>query len=46
MSELVTISIGNHIADVRFNRPDKYSSVCIPEVMDAIRHCRSIVKFQ
>ena len=29
MSELVTISIENHIADVRFNRPDKYNALSL-----------------
>ena len=27
MSELVTISIENHVADVRFNRPEKYNAL-------------------
>ncbi len=27
MNELVTISIENHVADVRFNRPDKYNAL-------------------
>jgi len=27
MSELVSISVENHIADVRFNRPDKYNAL-------------------
>lgn len=27
MSELVTISIENHVADIRFNRPDKYNAL-------------------
>ena len=27
MSDLVTISIENHVADVRFNRPDKYNAL-------------------
>lgn len=27
MTELVTISIKNHVADVRFNRPDKYNAL-------------------
>ncbi len=27
MSDLVTISIQDHVADVRFNRPDKYNSL-------------------
>jgi enoyl-CoA hydratase/carnithine racemase len=27
MAELVTISIENHVADVRFNRPDKYNAL-------------------
>jgi len=29
MSELVTIAIENHIADVRFNRPDKYNALSL-----------------
>ena len=35
MSELVTISIENHVADVRFNRPDKYNALSY-EMMDAM----------
>jgi len=27
MTELVTVSIKNHVADVRFNRPDKYNAL-------------------
>ncbi len=27
MPELVTIAIENHVADVRFNRPDKYNAL-------------------
>ena len=27
MSELVKISIENHVADVRFNRPEKYNAL-------------------
>lgn len=27
MTELVTVSIENHVADVRFNRPDKYNAL-------------------
>ena len=29
MTELVTISIENHVADVRFNRPDKYNALSL-----------------
>jgi enoyl-CoA hydratase/carnithine racemase len=29
MSELVTIAIKNHVADVRFNRPDKYNALSL-----------------
>jgi enoyl-CoA hydratase/carnithine racemase len=29
MTELVTISIKNHVADVRFNRPDKYNALSL-----------------
>tara|TARA_R110000772_G_scaffold12128_9_gene37352 strand:+ start:508 stop:1290 length:783 start_codon:yes stop_codon:yes gene_type:complete len=35
MSERVTISVENHIADVRFNRPDKMNALD-PEQIDAI----------
>jgi len=35
MSELVTISIKNHIADVRFNRPDKYNALS-PDMIEAM----------
>jgi enoyl-CoA hydratase/carnithine racemase len=35
MQELVTISIENHVADVRFNRPDKYNALSY-EMMDAM----------
>ena len=39
MNELVTISIGNHVADVRFNRPDKMNALSldmISVIADAI----------
>jgi len=39
MPELVTISIENHVADVRFNRPDKYNALSydmIAAMRDAI----------
>jgi enoyl-CoA hydratase/carnithine racemase len=39
MSELVTISIDNHVADVRFNRPEKYNALShdmITAMADAI----------
>lgn len=29
MAELVTISIDNHVADVRFNRPEKYNALSL-----------------
>lgn len=29
MSELITIAIENHVADVRFNRPDKYNALSL-----------------
>jgi len=32
MSELVTVAIENHIADVRFNRPDKYNALSLDMV--------------
>ena len=35
MSERVTISVENHIADVRFNRPDKMNALD-PAQIDAI----------
>lgn len=35
MSELVTVSINDHIADVRLNRPDKLNALN-PEMFDAI----------
>ena len=40
MPELVTISIENHVADVRFNRPDKYNALSydmIGAMADAIK---------
>ncbi len=39
MSDLVSISVENHIADVRFNRPDKYNALSfdmINAIADAI----------
>lgn len=39
MSDLVSISVDNHIADVRFNRPDKYNALSfdmINAIADAI----------
>ena len=35
MSELVNISIENHVADVRFNRPEKYNALSF-EMIDAM----------
>ena len=35
MSELVTISIENHVADVRFNRPEKYNALSF-DMIDAM----------
>ena len=35
MSDLVTISIENSIADIRLNRPDKYNALS-PEMFDAV----------
>ena len=35
MSDLVTINIENHVADVRLNRPDKYNALS-PEMFTAI----------
>jgi enoyl-CoA hydratase/carnithine racemase len=32
MAELVTVSIKNHVADVRFNRPDKYNALSLDMV--------------
>jgi enoyl-CoA hydratase/carnithine racemase len=32
MTELVTLSIENHVADVRFNRPDKYNALSLDMV--------------
>lgn len=29
MTELITVSIENHVADVRFNRPDKYNALSL-----------------
>ena len=33
MTELVTISIKNHVADVRFNRPDKYNALSLDMIL-------------
>jgi enoyl-CoA hydratase/carnithine racemase len=33
MTELVTISIEGHVADVRFNRPEKYNALSIEMIM-------------
>ena len=35
MSELVTIAIENHVADVRFNRPEKYNALSF-DMIDAM----------
>lgn len=42
MSDLVTINIDHHVADVKFNRPDKYNALS-PEMFDAIIDAGRIV---